>query len=270
MEQFGVELKNFKIQSFIDVLNEYIRADEIERAMWVMDNLPAFYRDHIPSEIVIIKNEMLKRMATPRVYSGGDVDCQNDASHILNMHKTLRGGLISKDIKNFNDQNITPHVVDFCPGEYWLPIVLKHQEFKFTYDPIYMNERAFQSARPKFDKYLSKDFDQRPVIYMAGEIIEHLYNENEVKTEMLYNCGLADIVHVSTPRYTFDCRDLDWRDTKEFLGHLRAYTPREFFDKLTKMFIEYQGFFFNSQILHARMILRDSKFIDKIDKTHEA
>ena len=267
--QHNFEPVNFKLKSFLDVVNDYIRLDETERALWLLDNLPSYYRDYPPKEVVSLKNDLLKHIATPRLYSTGDFDCRIDLENKNNMDKTLRGILIIKDVKHFNEQNITPHIVDYGPGEYWLPLVLKSHNMKFTYDPIGLNEKAFNTVKPHIENFLSKDFKDRPVIYVATEIIEHLHHQEELKTEMLFNCGLADIVHVSTPKYCFDNRDIDWRLNKPEIGHLRTYTPKDFVNVVSYMFKEYSGTFYDSLILHSRLICSESKHLDKIVKMHE-
>jgi hypothetical protein len=267
MDQF--EPQNFKLDSFITVVNEFMRLDETERALWLIDNLPAYYRDYPPKEITELKNEILKRIATPDFYSKGDYDCQIDPDNKMQMDKSLRGFLVLKDVQHFNSQNIVPHIMEMAPGSFWLPLMLKKLGCKFTYNFVTLNKKSVEVVRPYIAELLSEYFSVRPVIYVACEIIEHLWHIPEIKTEMLKHVGPADVVHVSTPKYCFDTRDLDWRVNKPDVGHLRAFTPKEFIDINIGIFKEYSGIFYDSTILHAKFVHNESKYRDKINLAHE-
>lgn len=254
------EIKDFNVKAFLDVANELVRADEVERALLVLDNLPAFYRDHPLREVLELKNEILSRVATPAVYMENPSDIHIDFEDRNGTSKSLRAQLLQIEIAWLNEQNLTPHLIDYGPGEYWLPILLKNKGFKFTYFPIHLSDKAFLAGLPYFkDRYLKVPEKNQPVIFIAGEIIEHLSNESDIKTEMLRSFGLADVVHVSTPRYTNNFLCTDWRKDKGELGHLRAYTPNEFVISVVKMFPEYHWKLFNSFILHMRLINKNSK-----------
>ena len=92
-----------------------------------------------------------------------------------------------------------------------------------------------------------------PRIFIACEIIEHLHHERDIRTEFERAKAQADIIHMSTPKYTFDGRieRLNWKEAGE-LGHLRTYTPAEFMRVVTRMFPEYTFALYDSQILHLR------------------
>ncbi len=244
-------MSNFKLKPFIECAEELLRADETERALWLLDNLPAYYRDNTPQEILDLKLEVIKRIATPTLYANGDIEDIIDLKDGHGMGESLRGLFLKKEVKWFNDQGLTPHIVDYGPGEYWLPIILHNADLKFSYQPIYLNVRAHSSIL-QFLLDLAPRQDGAPNIFVACEIIEHLWNEQDIKTEMLSHGGFADVIHISTPCYTFDTQCKDWKEKKD-LGHLRAYTPVEFSRKLSEIFREYKQFYIYSQIMHARL-----------------
>lgn len=250
------ELLNFKLQAFLDVANELVRADEVILALKLLDNLPGFYRDNRPVEIVELKNKILSRIATPSVYANSPVDANIDTDDRNKTSKTLRGQLIFNEVKWWNSRAIVPHIVDYGPGEYWLPFVLKKEGLKFTYQPVYLAKEAYEKAKALLTEEMIPKKPEAPTIYIACEIIEHLWNEEDLKTEMLASCGYADVIHISTPRYTHGNLCLDWAADKQELGHLRTYTPQEFSQKIIQMFPEYQVKVFNSFIMHARLVKR--------------
>jgi len=246
-------MNEFNSKVFTDCAEELLRADETERALWLLDNLPAFYRDHIPKRVVDLKNEVLSRITTSQFYSKASIEDNLDMNNETKMEDTLRGRLILKDALWFNSQDIRPHIIDYGPGEYWLPIMLNQHKIEFTYEPIFLNIKAHEKIKPWLEKNISQFPDSNTSkIFVACEIIEHLWRESDIKTEMLAHGGLADLVHISTPKYSFDTTCSDWRTKKE-LAHLRAYTPREFQNILTNLFPEYQALYFDHKVMHARL-----------------
>ncbi len=260
MSDFGC-LQNFKLQPFLDVINELLRADETTRALWVCDNLPAYQRDHLPPEIIALKREIQKRIATANFYAtstGYELTARDDSSY--HMDKSLRGMMLIREISNLNKDGITPHLIDMAPGELWTPQMLEYKECKFTYFPLYVNHPTNTKFKSRYEKQLKEKPDPgQPVIFFAGEIIEHLWNTDEIRFCMERDYGLADVVHISTPCYTFDTGCVDWR-SKGDLGHLQAFTPNEFNDIVKKMLPEYNVLTYQSQILHARCVLKTSTF----------
>lgn len=262
------QMVNENIQCFIDCANELVRADEVNRALWLLDNLPAWRRDHPHPDIVSLKNEIMKRMATPSFYStdvGAEVQIPGD-THLAMVH-TIRGDLLTKETKWLNANKFSPKVYDLGPGEFWTPKMLIHQGIEFTYYPIYMNHPTYQHYKKDFEHKISKEPNDQPKIFFACEIIEHLHHEEEIRYEMNRHAGSADIIHLSTPCYTFDYVCQDWKANKKDLGHLRAYTPTEFFLKVQTMFPEYNIQMFSNEILHVRGVHKDTKF-DLIKNTN--
>lgn len=231
-------------------MEELARADEIERALSVPNLLPAYYRDNPPPEITKLANDIMAKIATIDFYK--NTDFYPGIVDLDSVTKTLRYELLVKDVKRLNKMGFVPHIVDYGPGEFWVPICLNDLGLDYTYQPIVLNDVSFNKTKHLFDSKLRSKKTGQPSIFLALEIIEHLWNENELKINMLQSAGFCDIVHVSTPKYAHNYDNLNWLSTGT-LGHLRAYTPTEFFTKIQDMFKEYGDFtFYDSGILHAR------------------
>lgn len=259
---------DFKVQAFLDCAGELLRADETDRALWVLNNLPAYYRDHVPGLVVEMKNEIYKRISTPSRYAESQFEIDViDFKNANDMGGSLRGLLIDKDVAWFNSQGLVPHIVDCGPGEFWLPITLKNNKRAFTYDPIALNQRALKIVEPYIKEHLCSQIEGQPSIFVACEIIEHLWNEVDLKTDMMRKMGFADIAHFSTPRYTFDTDCKDWKE-KEIIGHLRAYTPTEFFTVVRSLFPEYEPYLYDSQIMHLRLTHERTKVPGLLERAH--
>jgi len=252
---------DFKLQAFLDVINELVRADETVRALWVCDNLPGYYRDNPPPEITTLRNEITQCLATSFKYASDDIH----ADRVVNadnkfMRRQLRCVLLKKEVEEFNAQGLVPHIIDMGPGEYWLPTILKKDGLNFTYFPLGIAARAQENAKEIIgENYRQLQTEEQPTVFAALEVIEHLWNEEEIKSNMLYMCRFADVVHISTPKYTYGFHLKDWRELGE-LQHLRTYTPKEFSAVVSNMFKEYGVSIYDQQIMHARLVLKGSKF----------
>lgn len=258
MTQISFEMKDFNLQCFLDAANELVRADETERALRLLNNLPGYYRDNQPKEVVTLKNKILSRIATPADYVNIERKMQPyPAGDPMGMAGTLRAQILSMEIKRLNDRELAPLIVDYGPGEYWLPTILLESDLDFSYQPRCLDHELYQ--RFKSDKRpLHDEGSALPIIFCAFEIIEHLQNEEDLKSESL-KCGVPDIIHASTPMYTFDTECTDWDATKGELGHLRTYTPNEFHAVLSRLFPEYTLMVYAHKIMHARLVLKDSE-----------
>jgi len=251
-------LENFKLQPFLDAANELVRADEVKRAIWILDNLPGFYRDHPPEEVIQLKNEILQRIALPQHYQFGECTLVDKEEQFMMLKKILRSALLLETVIELNKINIEPQVVDYGPGDFWVPALLKRENCKFTYRPITVQLPAALYAKQKIDWEEPKDTDSFR-LFFAGEIIEHLWEESDLKTTMLSaGSNLADICQISTPRYSFDTRDFEWRTHRELLGHMRTYTPDEFQNVVRKLFPEYEWFFLDGQVMQINLIKKGS------------
>lgn len=254
---FHGELKDFKLEAFLTVAEELARGDDVERALWVLNNLPGFYRENQPHEVIKLRNELTAKIATPAWYAHND---NTDVPPHPDVFKGyLRGHLLLSEIKYMNQDDYVPHIVDVGPGVFELPLMLKHHNCKFTYEPVFLQKEYFERIKPQIEAYLKPCPVDQPRVYVACEIIEHLWNEHEIKTEMLRAGPLADVVHVSTPLYSICGTYRNWREIQT-LAHLRTYTTKEFQNLMLKMFPEYGLHYIHGPIQHARLTLNGCRF----------
>lgn len=235
---------------FIDAANILVAADEPLRALELLNLVPGYYRDHADSSLLALKNKIHEKLVTPAWYS----KCHDDLlpvekAEVYTRH-LLRGSLVLEEVKKYNERGETPHILELAPGEYWLPMGLQALGCRFTYECVQINPTAYEKAKGIVDMTVAKP--SQPIIYCAFEIIEHLHYEQEIRIEMQRRYAKVSQIHVSTPKYTFDGSRAAFDWTKKDLGHLRTYTPFEFFSVVAKMFPEYNFTLYDSQILSLR------------------
>jgi hypothetical protein len=250
------KLESFDLPSFRRVVDDYLHADEVERALWLLDNLPGKYRDFPPTELVVLKQEILGAMFTAHTYMTSDCDGTVQPLEVSAEHLKwfLRGRLVLEEVSRYNAQGLRPHIIDVGPGEYFIPLGLKHLGKQFTYWDVAMDRRTGAKAHPELVDYrVAKPDKTQPVIFVALEIIEHLPSPKDLLIEALkHGHGeLPERVHISTPCYTFDGSKKDWRKPTG-LPHLRTYTPREFLRAADDVFPGYQWDLYQSEIQSLR------------------
>ncbi len=231
------------LHSYYNVINYLVTKDEVELALKVADSVPGYFRDNPVKEIVDLKNEIMSRIATATDYAKIDRESPEHPSHqdIENYGATLRAQLILKELESLDK----PLIFDFAGGGRLLQEFLMQRADKpFVY---------FESCLTKKDRPASS----RIKIFVACEIIEHLWNPQDLRTEMLAGIGLADIIHLSTPKYEFDEISESWGH-RSLLGHLRTYTPREFVAAAQKVFPEYDFTLYDSKVMHLRGVHRNA------------
>ncbi len=238
------EIENFDVTPFLQAANRLFSADEFERGILILDNLPSYYRDNQPKEVVDLKAKAYARMVSIVDYASNEKDM------IFNLERALaivqevpRGIEVCDFVKKHNNSGVTPHIVDMGPGEYWLALGLKQLGLNFTYYGHGLNKK--QELRVK--DYLGNTWQDEscgvPTLFNATEIIEHLPKPKFDIPQLFYRkCPNAECILITTPLYHYKTNE-DWDDHSSYGGyieHLRAYTPAEFAAAVRDMFPGYQ------------------------------
>jgi len=204
MENDQFRLQFWNSEHFIKAADILVAADEPLKAIQLLDNLPGYYRDFPPQEILDMKKDIKAKLATATFYQKEDSPGIGTYEDIKPVASTLlRYELIKNDVSEYNKAGKTPHLIDLGPGKYYLPIGLKGDGLKFTYQDIGFNGPSQMSFLDQHaDLYKTKAPVDSPVIFVACEIIEHLHHEDDIAAEMHRTGCSPDIIHLSTPKYT--------------------------------------------------------------------
>lgn len=235
----------FSSRLFCAAAIELVQHDEVIRALQLLDNIPAYYREHVPDDIRDLKRYIRSKILTVYDIQGNSWDSPLDASYKDHkfehqVNNTTRGLIVKAQIEAYNAKEIVPHLIDLGPGPYHYPIGLKNLGLKFSYESLNINKKAEAEARLILgDEIYRAPKPEQPLIFMACEIIEHLFNESDIRysfDKVAIN-KMPEVVVLSTPAYDYGQGKSNW--LSEGLSHLRAYTPNEFVRTVTDMFPEY-------------------------------
>lgn len=238
------------VKAYETVASYLVEQDETLRAIELLRNhVPAFDRDNKNHDLHNLEKLICSKIFTVQDYMRN----KDDEIHNPNVHKGYvdsyaRGVVLRDRLRNANAEGITPHIIDMGPGEYWLPIGLNQYGFKFTYTAIGLHDGAHHTAKNLLEHlWVDRTVTDRPVWFVAYEIIEHLYSSNEIRTNYDRLKTDADKVFLSTPMYTFNEGNPQWKERG--CPHLKAYTPSEFMMEAQHLFKGYNWTFINDPVM---------------------
>ncbi len=209
----------FNLDVYYALIKMYISADEVERALWLIDNPPAYYRKNPPKELVELKEQLHKAIWTPSQYRGIYDGASNSDSW------PYRAATLEAEVAKVQGPF---HLMELAGGSDWLSEGLYKRGYDFSYEHISLDKSEFGPALE----------GSKHTFFVAFELIEHLSNEWEIYQNYLKFGKVADTILISTPLYTFGGgMGLEFKDRP--LGHLRTYTEDELFKSVSRMFLGY-------------------------------
>lgn len=214
-----------------------VSQDETELALECLDLVPAYYRDHKLKEIEDFKSLILRQMLMPNELAKDQGEMPKDKiSCLTTMYQTARGRILYSSIQDSNLKGITPHLVEFGPGDFSIPIALAETGMKFTYNANSFNEKALATAKVRLVNCFTEipPTGDQPTWLIAYEIIEHLADISEIRQINDRQSKRPEKIFISTPKYTFHKGSPNWKQTA--IHHRRAYTPMEFIIATQRLF----------------------------------
>jgi hypothetical protein len=226
--------KYFSMDLHVQSIKQMIRADELEFALQMIKNVPGYYRDHYSKELNEIKDRLYRNIWTTKDYSGDkdEADSTRTFAKATPINEFIdeqnwsgqRGVIIKALVKTLNEKGETPHIYEFGPANFFIPYGLARHDAKFTYDCFSINQNAEKEAGDNLKGYFGKK-PKGPVIFVCFEVIEHLWNQEDIYHAYVKSGLTADYILLSTPLYTLNG---GMEEIDRELGHLRTYTPKEF------------------------------------------
>ena len=225
--------KYFSTTVHVDACRQLAEADESEMALKMLDMVPAFYRDHPDSGAKELKKKLYEKLMSVKDYATDkdEKDTTRDFQKGYPIEKFLdmrswsgaRGQIVEGLVVAYNNAGEIPHLYEFGPSNFFLPYGLRDKGLKFTYDFFSINKDAEAEAKVRLADVMGKA--KGPSVFICLEVIEHLWNEDDIYHVYAKSGIDADSVVLSTPLYTM-AGGMEGLDRE--LGHIRTYTPTEF------------------------------------------
>lgn len=222
----------FNLKYYLSVVEMMINADEVTKALWLLDNPPSWFKDHEPEEMTMMRRVLHRKLFTNTDYMV-KVDHAAKGKDVFD-ECYPRSHAVAHYVKEFNDNGVTPHIFELGPNCHWLPIGLELRGHKFTYKGVDLDRSQLETINKA--PWWSEE-PNHPTIFVCFEVIEHLNNPADIRHYMEQLMIEPSYIMLSTPMYCYNGGLPNWftRD----LGHLRTYTPKEFTLFATENFPKY-------------------------------
>lgn len=243
--------KFFVLDIYLDAVEQMIKADEIKFALTMLDNLPGYYRDNVPERAKEIRSLIYQQCMTVQEYVNDREELieRSEVHHGVPLaemwkapHFCPRGPIIMDIVKKINAEGFCANIVEVGPYNYWLHAGLKAENCDYIYTPISVNPHIKDPNTTKVET-------DKPIkhIFVCFEVIEHLWNEDEI-VHYFYKTQMdPDYVLISTPKYTCGGGLPNWKH--RILGHVRTWTPSELTLYCRKHWPTLQWFFYDSDMM---------------------
>lgn len=229
--EFGKPLY-FNVDQYLDAVEGMICADEIETALYMLDHLPGYYRDHYPSRAQEIRNTVYRKLMNVHDYVH-DYDEVTLAKGLDPTKVPLkeaynypfyqpRAIVALSTVKRINEMGFVANIHEMGPAYFWLPVMLNEEKCDFAYTFTSINAHLMDHKLELPDPPILPKKD----VFISFETIEHLWNPDEIYQAYLKSGSKGDYILLSTPKYTAFGGMPNWRNRQ--LGHIRTYTPKEF------------------------------------------
>ena len=246
--------KHFNPDEFLDVVEQMVVSDEIVRALWMLDNMPGYYRQYPPQRAVDLKRRIYNNTWNISSYVKDKAELYEDSlayqakcnpGYVWDDLGTMmdigfcqpRAPIAHDIVKEYNDKGISPFIWEMGPANYYLPYGLRKKGRKFNYFATTLNAEAFNDHKARLaDVWKEAPDKEQPQIFICFETLEHLWNESDILHQYHRYGANAEIIMMSTPLNTL-LGGLPNMDRE--LGHIRTYTPNEFRDIAQKLFPGY-------------------------------
>lgn len=236
----------WRLDNHIAAVEQLIRADELQMAIALCDQIPGWWRDNYPSELKEIKNTIYRQTYDQIEYATDDeeADCPREMGEAQWSAEYCypRAEIMNRLVKEHNDKNQTPWIFDLGCSHGNMPLGMIKAGYKFNYRGAGMNHRIIQKLKNWVGDGFGGIWKERPLfggLHMSGEslpgqptilycteVIEHCMNPMDI-VHSAYKIGVDfDQILLSVPLYCLGFGLPDWKTRR--MGHVRNWTPKEF------------------------------------------
>lgn len=236
----------WKLDDHVKAIEGMIRADELQIALTMCDQIPGYYRDHYPAELTEIKRKLYERTYDQIEYATDDeeANCTREFGEAqwTNGYMFPRAQVVAELVNSL--KGTPPWLFDLGCSHGNLPLGLIKEGLTFTYRGAGMNYRIQEKVKDWLGGYWQHLPDQsQPTILYCTEVLEHCFNPHDI-VHSSYKVGVTwDYIVLSVPKYTLGGGLEDWNRR---LGHVRTWTPKEFLEFADRSWPGYEWMLFDA------------------------
>lgn len=221
------------LEDHIASIEQMIRADELQIAIRMCDDIPAWYRmeENYPKELDALKKNLWRQTYDLNEYCHDDeeAECTREFGEAQwdNGYMYPRAEIISSIVDQLNNMGKTPWIFDLGCSHGNLPLGLIKTNRKFTYLGQATNRRILAKVKAWTSvRWKERPPPESPTILYCTEVIEHCFDTQSV-VHSSHKIGVDfDFIVLSVPNCCLGGGLPDWRTRR--IGHVRGWTPDEF------------------------------------------
>ena len=247
----------WSLDAHIQAIIQMIRSDELQIALKMCDDVPAYYRENYPKELTEIKQKLYKQIYTIFEYGNDDDEAgwnkEEAADQWFNGYCHPRAEIITEECKKLNANMNRPWIFDLSCSHGNLPLGLLKAGIDFTYLGRSMNHRAAVKIKDWIgDAWQDKPKTIQPKILVCTEALEHAWDPQDIVRAAYKENVDYDQIFLSTPLGCLYGGLADW-DTRR-LGHVRGWGSKEFMQFASDNWPGYEWKYYksHSQVLHGK------------------
>lgn len=233
------------IETHLKAVVQMIRADELQIAISMIDQVPAWYRipKNRPKELSDIRNKIYQQCYDIFLYGNDDDEAsqtrETAEQQWLGQYCYPRAEIISKEVARLNEQGHVPWIYDLSCSHGNAGAGMAKMGLKFNYLGKSMNYRAANRLKEWISDYWQETPEEgQEKILICTEALEHAWDPGDI-VRAAYKLGVEyNQIFLSTPLATLGGGLVNW-DSRP-LGHIRGWAPHEFMEWANNSFPGYQ------------------------------
>lgn len=220
------------LDKHIEAIEGMIRADELQIALKMCDDIPGWYREHYPEQLTKIKRKLHEQCYDQFDYASDFDEANWNYDDIIaqcfTQYTYPRADVLAEEVKRLNIDFKSPWIFEISPSHGWLPLGFAHHGLKFNFFGKNLNQKALDKIITHMPKEMwqEKPKPDQVKILVCYESLEHSWSPDAI-VQSAYKLGIDfDQIFLSTPNCTLGGGLKDW-DTRR-LGHVRTWNWYEF------------------------------------------
>ncbi len=214
-------------------IEQMIRADELQIALQMLENVPGWWRENYPEELSRIRRIIYRQTYDSIEYATDDeeADCPREMGEAQwdSPYMYPRAEIISQIVKKYNADGQRPWIFDLGASHGNLPLGLLKTVHDFDYLGVGMNHRIIQKLKGWVRSvWKEKPTNAQPTILYCSEVLEHMMNPQDLVHTAHKQMIEWDQILLSVPLYCLGHGLPDWETRR--MGHVRNWTQKEFSD----------------------------------------
>lgn len=247
----------FDLKLYIAAVEMMICSDEIERAFWMLDNPPAWWRENYPKELQDIKDTLYKNLYDQYQYAADEDEAGWSKEDVVQQFTSgycfPRGEVLRDMIAHYNHEGKTPWVCELSPSHGPIPVGLQSLGLKFNFFGKNLNHAALVKLKEWLKEiWLDSPVDGQPKVFVCCESLEHAFDEESLyRSYSKLGIDFDEIV-LSVPYGCMSGGLPNWHSRQ--IGHIRAYTTSDILALANRFFPGYKWKMYKhiSMVLHGQ------------------